>query len=189
LLHSCHCVFYFVMMCALIFYLANRNHPMFKSHLNSNWFAIYRGVLKINRFFFSSSHLGPKAPSTLRQAQTSGACHAPILVQPAWPSFFWSCTHPRAGLFCWPISLAVGPPLSWSDRATGSRLEFITNSSSFSNGSYPLFDLILFFADLNLLRDKMSRSLSRLRLGIKSPINSRPDILNFVHNSQVHAKP
>jgi hypothetical protein len=37
-MYSCRCIFSFVMMCALVYHFAIRNHLKFKLHLNSNRF-------------------------------------------------------------------------------------------------------------------------------------------------------
>jgi hypothetical protein len=46
LLHSCRCIFSFVLICAVIFYFANISRSEFKFNLNSNWFLFIKIFVK-----------------------------------------------------------------------------------------------------------------------------------------------
>jgi hypothetical protein len=60
-MNSCHCIFYFVLMCDLAFYFVIWNRSRFKSDLNSNGFANYKKVSKIKGVFLFSFRLWAEA--------------------------------------------------------------------------------------------------------------------------------
>jgi hypothetical protein len=53
LLHSCHCIFLFVLMCALVLYFAIRNRSKLKTGLNSKEFGFYKKIENRKKDFFS----------------------------------------------------------------------------------------------------------------------------------------
>jgi hypothetical protein len=103
-MHTCRYIFYFLLMCALIFYFMSRNCSNFKFNLNSNEFVNYRGFGKLENVFLLYLAMGrnpafpgnrPNQPKFFL-AQLSLAA-SPVAIGTAW-----------TGTVClWPPSLVL----------------------------------------------------------------------------------